>query len=91
MFRGGDFTFLANFRFVALDTVDHHLVYCKSSASFWQELKNWLRQNLRMAFEFTTCDVLFGIPSHNDLNLHIVNFLILHGNNYLKDKKSKNE
>ena len=44
-----------------------------------------------MAFEFTTCDILSGIPSHNDLNLHIVNFLILYGKNYLKDKKSKNE
>ena len=74
-----------------VDKLEHHLVYCKSSASFWQELKNWLRHNLRIVFELATCDILLGIPSHNDLNLRIVNFLILHGKNYINNQKSKND
>ena len=74
-----------------IDTVEHHFVYCESSALFWQDLKSWLRHNLNITFRFTSCEILFGIPAFNNPNLLMVNHLLLQGKNYLNNKKSKNE
>ena len=46
-----------------VDSIEHHLFYCKTSTKFWNQLKNWSTCNLGFSIELTVCEVVFGIPS----------------------------
>ena len=50
-----------------IDTLEHHLVRCHSSAEFYNRLKVWLKGNMELTTDFTACKIRLGIPSHNEL------------------------
>ena len=43
---------------------------------------------LEFCFEFTVCEILFGIPTDNYVDTKLVNFLILIGKWYLNKNKN---
>ena len=74
-----------------MDSIEHYLFYCKTSTKFWNQLKDWLTCNLGFSIELTVCEVVFGIPTYNNPDLKIINFLILIGKWYLYNSKTKNQ
>ena len=74
-----------------VDSIEHHLYYCTISNQFWKQLKSWTISNLNLGIELTVCEVLFGIPSNNNPDLKIINFLILIGKWYLNNSKTQNK
>ena len=46
---------------------------------------------MNLGIELTVCEVLFGIPSNNNPDLKIINFLILIGKWYLNNSKTQNK
>ena len=70
-----------------VDTIDHHLFSCQTTQKFWQEVTKWTEKKLKVKLNFTTCEILFGIPFHGDINLHIINKFIIHGKQYLNNRK----
>ena len=74
-----------------VDSIEHHLFYCKISTKFWKQLKDWSICNLGFSIELTVCEVIFGIPTYKNPDLKIINFLILIGKWYLNNSKTKNK
>ena len=74
-----------------IDTLEHHLFNCKSSKNIWNGLETWLYQNLDIRFNLTECEVIFGIPYNNTIDLQIINFIILLGKHYINKRKTKKE
>ena len=74
-----------------IDTLEHHLFLCDQSVNFWKELQNWIFINLELGFNFTICEVLFGIIHSNNDDLFIVNYLLLLGKWFINNKKSMNK
>ena len=74
------------------DTLEHYLCSCEDSKRVWDGIENWLRDNLSIGYKLTECEILFGIPISNTVDLDILNFLILMGKQYIsKQKTSKKE
>ena len=48
----------------AIDSIEHHFFYCQQSQKLWKEVKNWIHTHLDISFDFTVCEVIFGIPSY---------------------------
>ena len=71
-----------------VDSIEHHLYYCTIGNRFWNQLKSWTISNLSYGIELTVCGVLFGIPSCNNPDLKIINFLIHIGKWYLNNSKT---
>ena len=70
----------------AIDTIEHHLYYCPKSLKFWDVVKLWLHDITKVKFDFTICEVIFGIPLviHDPSNVLITfNFIILLGKWYI--------
>ena len=72
-----------------VDTIAHHLYYCHTSAKLWRDLKIWMTNNLEVAFEFTICEIIFGIPIEKDENIDLLNFLILITKHYINKTKTE--
>ena len=71
-----------------VDSIEHHLFFCKISKIFWIDVKKWMVVTLDFGFEFTICEVLFCFAKHvPDSNL--LYFLILMGKWYINTKKSE--
>ena len=49
--------------------IEHHLFYCIEI----KKLKIWMIANLNFGFEFTVCEILFGIPLHGVPDAEFVN------------------
>ena len=47
--------------------------------------------NLNLGIELTVCEVLFGLPTNNNPDLKLTNFLILIGKWYLNNSKTQNK
>ena len=73
------------------DTVEHHFFLCETATKFWKELQIWISQVLSITFNFTICEILFGIPFDNDTTLYIINILMMHGKYFLNNRKSYNK
>ena len=71
-----------------VDSIEHHLFYCKQSITFWLNIKKWMISNLDFGFEFTICEVLFGFPKHV-IDSDLLNFIILMGKWYINKNKSE--
>ena len=71
-----------------VDGIEHHLFFGKDSSSFWKRLKAWMLEALEFCFEFTVCEILFGLPTNNYVDTKLLNFLILMGKWYINKKKS---
>ena len=75
-----------------VDGIEHNLFFGKDSSSFWQRLKAWMLDALEFCFEFTVCEILFGLPKNNYVDTKLLNFLILMGKWYInKSKSNKNQ
>jgi hypothetical protein len=73
-----------------VDTIEHFLVQCETTKSFWQQVFNWWAQNVRVWLHIDTYEVLFGIPNElNDAIINQLNFLILYGKYYVYKCKKK--
>ena len=70
------------------DTIEHHLFSCRDSKKLWDGIENWLRDNLSIGYKLTECEILFGIPISNTVDLDIMNFLILMGKQYINKQKT---
>ena len=57
----------------------------------WDGIENWLRNNLSIGYQLTECEILFGIPNSNTVDLDILNFLILMGKKYINKQKTGNK
>ena len=45
-----------------VDIIEHHLFYCKTSTTFWNQLRDWTICNLRFGIELTVCEVSLEFP-----------------------------
>ena len=74
-----------------LDTIEHHLYTCTESKKIWQSVQRWCNTNLGIKYNFTICEILFGIPGNNSVDMDIINFLILIGKYYINKTKVQNK
>jgi len=74
---------------MATDTIEHHLIHCPASQKIWKELKKWLRSTIGVSFALTECEILFGIPINNTVDLQIINYIIILTKWYINKTKSK--
>ena len=52
-----------------IDTLEHHLIHCTASRQIWEGLADWIHNNLLINYHFTECELLFGIPFTNSIDL----------------------
>ena len=72
-----------------VDGVEHHLFYYIESKQFWSDLKLWMKAKLNFGFKFSVCKKLFGFANHSIPDAEIIICLILMGNRYLNNSKTK--
>ena len=60
-----------------IDTLEHHLYSCFYSKLIWKQVESWIKSQLEIKFTLTECEILFGIPLNNSVELKIINFVIL--------------
>ena len=46
--------------------------------------------NLNFGIELTVCEIIFGLPTYNNPDLKLINFLIIIGKWYLNLSKTQN-
>ena len=63
------------------DSIEHHLYYCTISNFFWNQVKSWMISYMNLGIELTVhvCEVLFRLPTYNNPDLKLINFLIIIG------------
>ena len=64
------------------DTLGHYFAECQVVKVFWKSLKTWFLRTFQFVINFTTLDILLGIPNY-DKNNDITNFIILFAKNYI--------
>ena len=65
------------------DTLSHYFTECDSVVQFWKFLKRWFIRTFQLVRNFTSLDILLGIPNYDNSNdLMILNFVILFSNYY---------
>ena len=75
-----------------IDTLEHHLILCRDSVEFWNRIRMWLNGKIEVIINFTTCEILLGIPfSGNNPELLMLNFLLLFGKWYINKRKSSDQ
>jgi len=74
-----------------IDTIEHHLYTCSESKKIWQSVQSWCSTNLEIKYNLTVCEVLFGIPINNSVDMDIINFLILIAKHYINKTKVNND
>ena len=60
-----------------IDTVTHHFFECADCIEFWKKVEQWLFEKLKVKFNLTVCEVIFGIPFSNDSLMQIINYVII--------------
>jgi len=71
-----------------VDTLSHYFVECNKLCIFWKRLKSWFLKNFEFLINFTSLDVLLGIPNHNkQTEIDILNFILLFSKNYIYSSK----
>ena len=67
-----------------LTTLGHYFAECQVVKVFWKSLKTWFLRTFQFVINFTTLDILLGIPNY-DKNNDITNlsFIILFAKNYI--------
>ena len=71
-----------------VDTLEHHLYYCRSSEQIWASLQEWLNNHFETSFKLTVCEVLFGIPFIANEYSQLLNFLIIVTKWYINNCKT---
>ena len=75
----------------SVDTLEHHLVFCPISVEFWNSLKWWINDHMDVTFQFSTCEILLGVPFRGNSDLLLLNCFILLGKWYINKRKTKEE
>ena len=71
-----------------IDTIEHHLYYCKESRIIWEKLENWVFNQFGLKIKLTVCEILFGLPHAVDNYIELLNFLIILGKKYINHSKT---
>ena len=71
-----------------IDTLEHHLIHCIISRQIWDHLIQWISDKLMVKYSLTECEILFGIPFMNSVDLQIINFLILFTKWFINQKRT---
>lgn len=61
----------------AINTIEHHLFYCKGSKAIWNHLEIWLDNQDQIKLNLTVCEVLFGLPFAINEYIELINFVII--------------
>lgn len=71
-----------------VDTLSHYFVECKNLFFFWKRLKSWFVKNFEVDINFTTLDILLGIPNYNkNTVIDILNFVLLFAKCFISSTK----
>ena len=61
-----------------IDTLSHFFAECSAVNSFWRYLRAWFLRNFDFSINFTSLDVLLGIPNYEkNMEINILNFVML--------------
>jgi hypothetical protein len=67
-----------------IDTVEHHLVMCKDTLEFWDQIRNWWYSLTDTNFIVGIYDLLLGLPNENkDKIINQFNFVLLYTRYYI--------
>ena len=70
------------------DTLSHCFAECDSVVQFWKFLKRWFIRTFQFVINFTSLDILLGIPNYDNSNdVMILNFVILSAKYYIYNCK----
>ena len=73
-----------------IDTIQHHLYECHESLQLWKKIEEWIHDELMVKFNFTVCEIIFGIPLTGDPILEILNYIFMYAKHYINTKRSNN-
>ncbi len=67
------------------ENIEYLFYFCQISQDIWVSIHvcTWIYNNLKSEYRLSPTDILFGIPSKNDVYLHTVNYMILTGKMYI--------
>jgi hypothetical protein len=66
------------------DILEHHLVACPKTLSFWDHVFNWFKTTTLVSFPIDTYDIILGIPNPNEETvIDQLNYTILQGKYYV--------
>lgn len=72
------------------DCIEHHLVACEHTKSFWDSVLKWWSTSMKVNMPIDTYDILFGLENENqDNTINQLNFIFLHGTYYVYTCKRK--
>jgi hypothetical protein len=73
-----------------IDTIEHFLVECDATYTFWKQVFNWWAANMEAWFQVETYEIIFGIPNEcNETTVTQINFIIMYGKQYIYKNKKK--
>jgi hypothetical protein len=71
--------------------MEHMLIYCGPTYTFWQQVFNWWAANMCVWFEVGTYEIIFGIPNENDESIvNQLNYFIIVAKYYIYKHKKAN-
>ena len=74
-----------------IDTIEHHLFTCVYCRVFWNLVSEWIKDNLDTSFNFTICEIIFGIPISYNPTINAINFIIILGKWYINNVRTLNK
>ena len=74
-----------------IDTIEHHLFWCRSTQEFWNKVQKWVKNNLDTSLKLTVCEIIFGICIENNDSFDMINFIILIGKNFINKSRSNGD
>ena len=73
-----------------IDTLEHHIFYCIECEKLCNGVITWTKDNLETCFQFTICDIIFGILIKEE-NIDLPNFIIIIGKWYINKMRTQNQ
>ena len=70
-----------------VDTVTPHLFECADCIEFWKKLEQWLLEKLKVKFNLTVCEVIWGISFSNDSLMQIINYAIILAKHFINKQR----
>ena len=54
---------------------------------FWKKVEQWLLEKMKVKFNLTVCEVIFGITFSNDSLMQIVNYIIILAKHFINKQR----
>ena len=70
--------------------MEHHFFDCGECEIFWRGVTTWIKDNLETSMKLTICEVLFGIPIHDE-GIKSINFIILMGKWFINKSRTQDK